>query len=312
MDTPGIYCTKKVHFYTEDWTLYWNLPLLNHKESLEVISKMKQVTGISAEQLKALYLGLSNIQEKLCLALTWETTNVEDAAYSLIGIFEAADLLANYGEGETLLGHLLANVLTRSGGIDILAWIRKSNEFNSCLPAHVLVYNRPATSHIPTPILDAEMEHLITALQPPSFNLDLALRLYDCLKDLPTPWFAESQMTLSCIAFQLPAFAACQHGYCMKTPPFGMLDVRTGDDLSGWTALYLVHPWLDTLLDHKDVEDYKMPLPSPYPDDDKISDDESDNEDEDNKGETDKDDDASLFPESKSPFAHHSCTHGFS
>ena len=103
---------KKIHFYTEDWTPYRDLPLSNHKELSEVISEMERATGISTEQLKALCPGLSNIREKLRLASTRTTTKVEDAAYSLIGIFEAASLLANYREGETSLGRLLANVLT--------------------------------------------------------------------------------------------------------------------------------------------------------------------------------------------------------
>ena len=293
---------KKIHFYTEDWTLYRNLPLSNHKDCSEVISEMERATGISAERLKALRPGLSNIREKLRLASTRTTTKVEDAAYSLIGIFEAASLIANYGEGEISLGRLLANVLTRSGDVDILAWTGESSEFNSCLPSRVTVYNGPATSHIPTPIPDTEMEHLITALEAPSFNLDLALRLYDRLHDLPTPRFAESRMTLSCIAFRLPAFTARRRGYRVNTAPFGMLEIRTGDNLFRWTSLYLVHPWLDALLDHEDVEDHEMPLPSPYSDDDEISDNEGNGEDED-EGETDDEDGhASLFsgPESSS------------
>ena len=289
---------RKIHFYTEDWTLYRNLPLSNHKECSEVISEMEQATGISAERLKALRPGLSNIREKLRLASTRTTTKVEDAAYSLIGIFEAASLIANYGEGETSLGRLLANVLTRSGDVGILAWTGESSEFNSCLPSRVTVYNGPATSHVPAPIPDAEMERLITALEALSFNLGLALRLYDRLNDLSTPRFAESRMTLSCIAFRLPTFTAYRHAYSVNTVPFGMLEVRTKDNLSRWRSLYLVHPWLDALLDHEDAEDHEMPLPS-HPDDEGVLEDESDN---DNEGdEDDEDGDASLFPEPKSP-----------
>ena len=292
---------KKVHFYTEDWTPYRNLSLSDHRESSEVISEMEQVTGISAEQLKALRPGLSNIREKLRLATTRTTTKVEDAAYSLIGIFEAASLMANYGEGETSLGRLLANVLTRSGDVDILAWTGESSEFNSCLPARVTVYNGPATSHVPMPIPDAEMEHLITASQPPSFDLDLALRLYNRLSDLSTPRFAECRMTLSCIAFRLPAFMPYRRGYRVNTAPFGMLEVKTRHNLSRWRSLYLVHPWLDALLDHEDAEGDEMPPPSPYPETHETSDDGSDDEDEDNEGVTsDEDDDASLFSEPES------------
>ena len=193
-------------------------------------------------------------------------------------------------------GRLLANIITRSGDVSVLAWTGECSRFNSCLPARISVFNGPATSHLPSPIPDAEMEHLITALHPPSFDLDVALRLYDRLNDLSTPRFAESRMTLSCIAFRLPAFVARRRGYGVDTAPFGTLEIRTRHDLSRWKFLYLVHPWLDALLDHEDAEDHEMPFPSLYPDDDEISDDESDEEDED-----DEDDDASLLPEPSSP-----------
>ena len=292
---------KKIHFYTEDWTPYRDLPLSNHKESSEVIAEMEQATGMSAQQLMSLRPGLSNIREKLCLASTRRTTRVEDAAYSLLGIFEAAGISAIYGEGEVSLGRLLANIVTRSGDASVLAWTGERNRFNSCLPARISVFNEPAASHIPSPIPNSEMEHLITALRPPSFDRDVALGLYDRLNDLSTPRFAESRMTLSCIAFRLPTFTAYRRTYRVNTTLFGMLEVRTRHDLSRLKSLYLVHPWLDALLDHEDVEDDGMPLPSPYPDDDEISDDENDDEDGDDEGETDEDDDVSLFPEPESP-----------
>ncbi|KAI9461352.1 hypothetical protein HD554DRAFT_2041433 [Boletus coccyginus] len=76
---------------------------------------MEHATGVSAQQLMALHPGLSSIQEKLHLASTQQTTLVEDAAYSLLGIFLVTSIPAIYGEGEDSLGHLLVNVLTVSG-----------------------------------------------------------------------------------------------------------------------------------------------------------------------------------------------------
>ena len=299
---------KKIHFYTEDWNPYRDLPLSNHKESLEVIAEMEQATGVSARQLMSLRPGLSHIREKLRLASTRRTTRVEDAAYSLLGIFEAVGIPAIYGEGEVSLGRLLANIVTRSGDVSVLAWTGECSRFNSCMPAHISVFNGPATSHIPSHIPDAEMEHLITALHPPSFDLDVALRLYDRLNALSTPQFAESRMTLSCIAFRLPTFAAHRRGYRVNTAPFGTLEIRTRRDLSRWKSLYLVHPWLDALLDNEDAEDDEMPFPSPYPDDDEILDDENDDEDVDDEDdesededEDDEDEDTSLSPEPDSP-----------
>ncbi|KAF8415522.1 hypothetical protein L210DRAFT_3431234, partial [Boletus edulis BED1] len=111
-----------IHFYTEDWTLYLNLEIPNHKESPEIISEMEEAAGVSAEQLMALRPGLTSIREKLRLASTRHTTLVEDAAYSLLGIFSVAGLPAIYGEGEGSLGRLLAHVLAGSGDVSILGW----------------------------------------------------------------------------------------------------------------------------------------------------------------------------------------------
>ena len=104
-----------------------------------------------------------------------------------------------------------------------------------------------------------------------------------------TPQFAESRMTLSCVAFRLPMFAAHRRGYRVDTAPFVPLEIRTRHNRSQLRSLYLVHPWLDALLDHEDAEGDGMPLLSPYPDDDEILDEESDNDDEDDEGGTDED-----------------------
>ena len=53
--TPQEYPASKIaHFYTEDWTLYLNLQVPNHKKSPGVISEMEEATGVSAQQLMAL------------------------------------------------------------------------------------------------------------------------------------------------------------------------------------------------------------------------------------------------------------------
>ncbi|KAG6372488.1 hypothetical protein JVT61DRAFT_7591 [Boletus reticuloceps] len=232
---------KVIRFYTEDWTLYRDLDVPNHKESPEIISEMEQATGVSAQQLMVLSPGLSSIREKLRLASTRRTTHVEDTAYSLLGIFSAIGIPAIYGEGEASLGRLLANVLTRSGDASILAWTGDSSRFNSCLPARIAIFNGPATSHLPPPIPDSEMERIITGLRVPSFDLDTALRLYDRLNELPTPRFAESRMTLPCIAFQLPPLSLSRIGsarvYHADTIVFGRVEIRTKHNLPRMNSL---------------------------------------------------------------------------
>ena len=277
---------KVIRFYTEDWTLYLDLEVPNHKESPEVISEMEEATGVSSQQLMALRPGLTNIREKLCLASSRQTTRVEDAAYSLLGIFSVTGIPPIYGEGERSLGHLLAHVLAGSGDVSILAWTGESGGYNSCLPAHISVFNQPTTSHLPPPIQDTEIEKITTSHS--SFDLDVALRLYDRLNDLDAPWFAASRMKLPCIAFQLPSLSLYRTRpdriYRVNTHAFGIVEIITRTDLSWLNSLYLVHPWLDTLLEHEDiqsgilVEDDVVPPPSPITDDEEICDEEMDHD----------------------------------
>ena len=281
-----------IHFYTEDWTLYLELELPNHKESPDVILEMEEATGVSAQQLMALRPGLTSIREKLCLASTRQTTLVEDAAYSLLGIFSVTGIPAIYGEEDGSLGRLLAHVLTVSGDVSILAWTGESGSFNSCLPANITVFSELATSHLPPPIQDAEMERIITTSHSSSFDLDVALKLYDRLNDLPVPSFAASRMKLPCITFKLPSFSSrTRYGrvylYRADTLAFGVVEIKTRHDLSRMKTLYLVHPWLDVFLEHEDmqndvfVEDHGAPPPSPNSDDEEKYDDEYDDENDD-------------------------------
>ena len=275
---------KVIRFYTEDWTPYLNLDTSNHKNSSGIISEMEEATGVSAQQLTALRPGLSSIQEKLRLASTRETTMVEDAAYSLLGIFSVAGIPAIYGEGENALGRLLAHILAGSGDTSILAWTGLSGDFNSCLPAHITVFDRPATSHLPLAIKDAEMRNITIGLHSAKLDLDLAMKLYNRLNELPTPWFAASRMKLPCIAFDLAPLLPTRTDsgliYRAETPVFGIVDIKTRQDLSRLDSLYLVHPWLDALLGRQDmqssmvVEDDVMHAPSLGIDDEDESDEE--------------------------------------
>ena len=249
---------KIVLFYTEDWMPYLNLDIPNHKESPEIIQEMEQATNVSAQELASLRPGLNSIREKLCLASSRQTTLVEDAAYSLLGIFSVSGISAIYGEGEKSLGRLLAHILTVSGDTSILAWTGQSGGHNSCMPARITVFTRSATLHLPQPIKDGEMQAKITELRSSTLDLDLAMKLYDRLNDLPAPWFAASRMKFPCIAFKLPALSPSRirsgRGFRVDTSVFGMVEIKTKQDLSRFKSLYLVHPWLDILLDREETQ----------------------------------------------------------
>lgn len=264
------HASKVVRFYTENWTPYMNLDIPNHKESPEIIAEMEEATGVSARALMELRPGLDDIREKLRLASTRRTTRVEDAAYSLLGIFSVS-LPVVYGEGDQALGRLLAQLLMSSGDISILAWTGRSGSFNSCLPANIDVFSRFATSHIPPAITDTETETIAVGSRASSLNIPLVTRLYDQLNELPVPLFAGRRMKLPCLTFKLGRVSASRNRskrvFRAQTTVLGIVEIRTEEDLSRLDTLYLIHPWIDFLLDRHPVGCIAMTTPEENVDD---------------------------------------------
>jgi hypothetical protein len=264
------HASKVVRFYNEDWTLYMNLDIPNHKESPEIISEMEEATGVSVRALMALQPGLDDIREKLCLASRRETTLVEDAAYSLLGIFSIS-LPIIYGEGDQALGRLLARLLTTSGDTSILAWTGKFGSFNSCLPTNIAVFNQLSPSHIPLTITNNEMEMITTRLRTSSVNLTSVMKLYDRLNELPVPLFVGQRMKLSCIVFKLGPLSASRSRsgrvFRAQTAALGVVEIMTEEDLSRLDSLYIVHPWIDFLLGRQPVGSVIETIPEEITDD---------------------------------------------
>jgi hypothetical protein len=105
-------------------------------------------------------------------------------------------------------------------------------------------------------------------------------------------------MKLPCIAFQLPPLSPYRTRsgriYRADTVAFGTVEIKTRQDLSRMKSLYLVHPWLDTILEREEmqsgafIEDDATPPHSPNTDDEEVSDEEID-------------DDSLSVPEPESP-----------
>ncbi|KAF8427612.1 hypothetical protein L210DRAFT_3565025 [Boletus edulis BED1] len=245
--------SEVVLFYNEDWTLYMNLDIPNHKESPEILSEMEEATGISTRALTALQPGLDNIREKLRLVSRRETTFVEDEAYSLLGIFSVSVPVV-YGDGDQALGRLLAQVLTSSGDASILAWTGRSGSFNSCLPGRIHVFSELSTSHIPP---CTEMETITATLRASSLNLTLVMNLYERLQELPAPSFLGKWMKLACIAFGLGPLSVSRTGseqvFRAQTTTLGIVEIITAEDLTQLDSLVLIHPWIDFLLGRQSV-----------------------------------------------------------
>ena len=256
------HASKVVRIFTEDWTPYLGLDIHNHKESPEIISEMEEATGISAQALMALRPGLDNIREKLRLASTRQTTRVEDAAYSLLGIFSLS-LPITYGEGDKALGRLLSQLLASSGDMSILAWTGRSGSFNSCLPSRITVFSQPPTSHMPPSISDVEMGAITAGIR--SLNVSSLTKLYDQVNVLPVPSFSGLRMKLPCLAFKVGQLSVSRNGaeyvFRAQTNALGVVGIRTEEDLSQLGSLWLIHPWIDFLLDRQPVGNVTKTIP---------------------------------------------------
>jgi hypothetical protein len=264
------HASKVARFYTEDWTPYLNLDIPNHKESPEIISEMEEATGVSARALMALRPGVDDIREKLCLASRRETTLVEDAAYSLLGIFSIS-LPVVYGEGDQALGRLLGQLLTSSGDTSILAWIGKSGSFNSCLPTNITVFSQLPTLHIPQAMEGDKMDKIAARSRVSSPNFVLVMKLYDQLNELPVPLFVGQRLKLPCLSFKLGPLSASRNRservFRAQTVALGIVEIRTTEDLSRFESLYLIHPWIDFLLDRQPVGSVTEIIPDADTDD---------------------------------------------
>ena len=249
------HASRVVRFYTEDWKPYLNLDIPNHKESPEIVAEMEEATRVSARALMALRPGLDDIREKLRLASARQTTRVEDAAYSLLGIFSMS-LPVVYGEGDKALGRFLAQLLTSSGDTSILAWTGRSGSFNSCLPTNITVFNHLPTTHIPLAVEDAEIDKATTRLRTPSLSSTSLMKFYERLRELPVPFFVGQRMKLPCLDFKLGPLSVSRSGLWnvfRAQTAIGIVEIRTEEDLSRFSSLYLVHPWIDFLLSQQPV-----------------------------------------------------------
>ncbi|KAH7905601.1 hypothetical protein BJ138DRAFT_1094993 [Hygrophoropsis aurantiaca] len=237
---------KVIRFFAKDWTPYLNDFSLNHKESTVIMRELEGATSIAEQALVDFRPGTTDVRQKLQWVSTRITTEEEDVAYSLFGIFNVK-LAVIYGENKQhALGRLLEAIVSRSGDITALNWVGQSSEYNSCLPADITVYEAPACA--PPPVSRADMETLASGLQS-SGPAEMALALYDKLNRLGLPGFANHRLTLPCIVFPLTALSKRTDGR------FGSEDVEittTADMLfllsSARRELPLVRPWNRDLL----------------------------------------------------------------
>ena len=115
------------------------------------------------------------------------------------------------------------------------------------------------------------MEAIVAGLRASSVNLTSVIRFYDRLNELRVPSFAGKRMTLPCIVFKLGHLSVSRSGservFRAQTAALGIVEIRTEEDISQLDSLYLVHPWIDFLLDRQPVGSVMETIPEEKMDD---------------------------------------------
>jgi hypothetical protein len=247
---------KVVQFYDRDWKLYLGDTRSNHKESPEIMQELADAIGVARETIIAFNPDDLGVREKLRLSSTRNATVEEDVAYSLIGIFKS-DIRPHYGEGGAALGHLLEEIVARSGEVTVLDWNGVPSPYNSCLPATLAVYSQ---TPCPSPVIeDAEMDVRVGALRN-SLSQTEAMLIHDRVTRLPPARFANRRLYLPCIIFAVKRLSVEDFGsgqenrYRARVSGIGDAEFQTSDRLSLLEPrkLICVHPWIRDLRDPLD------------------------------------------------------------
>ena len=247
---------KVIRFYDRNWKPYLGDTRFNHKESPEIMRELAAKIKIASNIITAFHPDDLSVQEKLRLASTRKATIEEDVAYSLIGIFKS-DIRPQYGEGDAALGHLLEEIVARSGEVTVLAWTGKSSSYNSCLPATLEMYTQPSGA-LPA-IDDAKMDTLVATLRNSLSQTD-ATPIYDRVVRLPPARFANRRLHLPCIIFAIRKLGVQnfrggrEFHYRARVSGIGDVEFQTSDQLSPTESrkLIFVHPWVRDLYDPLD------------------------------------------------------------
>ncbi|KAI5984705.1 hypothetical protein EDC04DRAFT_3003763 [Pisolithus marmoratus] len=240
---------KVILFYDSEWRPYLGDSGTNHKHSQEIMQELADAIKISRGTIITFSPDDLGVREKLRLASTRKVLREEDVAYSLIGIFKS-DIRPHYGEGaDDALGHLLEEIVARSGEDTVLAWSGKSSSYNSCLPASISVYGQ--TPHNCRSLEGEEMDACITELHG-RLSQEVALGIYNQINLLPPTRFAARRLYLPCIVFSVSKLniqgpsGSNEKLYRARVSGVGYVEFTTADDLPVHRAqrFVFVHPWI--------------------------------------------------------------------
>ncbi|KIO04803.1 hypothetical protein M404DRAFT_540725 [Pisolithus tinctorius Marx 270] len=236
-----------IFFYDSEWKPYIGNTGVNHKKSPEIMQELADAIKISPGTIVTFSPDDLGVREKLRLASTRNAKFDEDVAYSLIGIFKS-DIRPHYGEGTDALGHLLEEIVTRTGEVTVLAWSGKPSSYNSCLPASISVYSQ--IPYNPPSLEGTEMESRVTKLRV-KLPREEARTIYNNINRLSPARFAARRLHLSCIIFPVRSLekpcGGDEKSYRARVSGLGQVEFTTADQLSlnGIQNFVFAHPWID-------------------------------------------------------------------
>ncbi|KAI6004539.1 hypothetical protein F5J12DRAFT_913667 [Pisolithus orientalis] len=213
-----------VFFYDSEWKPYIGDTGMNHKKSPEIVQELADAIKIPPGSIIKFSPDNLGVREKL-----------------------HPDIRPHYGEGADALGHLLEEIVARTGEVTVLAWSGTSSSYNSCLPASVSVYSQ--IPYIPPSLEGEEMEIRITKLRD-ELPKEVLLSIYNQINLLPPARFGAQRLYLPCIIFpvrKLELRRGSEKLYRVKVSRLGKVEFSTADDLPLHEAqtFILVHPWID-------------------------------------------------------------------
>ncbi|KAI5986440.1 hypothetical protein F5J12DRAFT_898764 [Pisolithus orientalis] len=236
-----------IFFYDAEWKLYLGDTSENHKQSPEITQELADAINIPPGTIAAFSPDDLGVREKLRLASTRNATIDEDAAYSLIGIFKS-DLRPHYGEGPDALGHLLEEIVARSGEVSVLAWSGESSTYNTCLPASLSVYSQ--TPYSPPSLEGDEIQRCIKELRDKLPRYEARI-IYNKINRHSPARFATRRLHLPCIVFSVRSLENPRSDntklYRARVSGLGNVEFMTADDLllHEPKKLIFANPWIN-------------------------------------------------------------------
>ena len=187
---------RVVLFYTHDWSLYRGCPSLNHKKDCVVLCELEDATGITPQDLTNFDPGMDNPRLRLQWASGRRTTEPEDIAYSLFGIFNVYLPIIPGESAENALGRLLGEIISQSEDLSVLSWVGEASPFHSCFPAHITSYQSEpcAASSLPANEFQTSMSDFAP------HEVDAFVK---SLSASNRPHFNGRQLSLPCIMYRV-------------------------------------------------------------------------------------------------------------